>query len=42
MHVNGSVIVETAVGISLCDCGKLEEFEGYNYSFVVFCRLELK
>ena len=37
MHVNVSVTVETVGGISLFDDGKVEESEGYNYFFVVFC-----
>ena len=42
MHVNSSVTVKTVGGISLCDGGKLEESEGYNYFLVVFFVLELK
>ena len=36
MHVNNSVTVKTVGGISLCDGGKLEESEGYNYFLAVF------
>ena len=36
MHVNVSVTVKTVSGISLFGGGKLEEFEGYMYCFVVF------
>ena len=42
MHVNNSVTVKTVGGISLCDGGKLEEYEEYNYFFIVFYMLELK
>ena len=42
MQVNISIIVKTVGRISLCDGGKLEESEGYNYFFVVFYVLELK
>ena len=38
MYVN----IKTVGRISLCDGGKLEESEGYNYFFVVFYVLELK
>ena len=35
--------LKTSVGgISLCDGGKLEESEGYNYFFIVFYVLESK
>ena len=36
MHVNISVTVKTIGGISLCDGGKLEDSEGYNYFFIIF------
>ena len=36
MQVNISFTVKTFGGISLCNDGKLEESEGYNYFFVVF------
>ena len=39
MHVNFSVTVKIVGGISICDGGKLEEPEGYNYFFVVFYAL---
>ena len=42
MHVNVSVTVKTVGSISLFDRGKLEESEGDNYFFVVFCVLESK
>ena len=42
MHVNNSVTVKTVGGIALCDGGKLEESEVYNYVFVVFYVLESK
>ena len=42
MHINISVTVKTVGGISLCDGGKLEESEGYNYFFVIFYVLQLK
>ena len=43
MQVNNSVTVKAVGGISLCDGGQLEEFEGYNnYFFVVFYVLESK
>ena len=35
MHVKISVTVKTVDGMSLCDGGKLEDSEGYNYFFVV-------
>ena len=42
MHVNISVTVKTVGGISLCDGGQLEESEGHDYFFVVFCaRIEI-
>ena len=37
-----TVIVKTVGGISKCVEGKLEEFEGHNYFFVVFYVLESK
>ena len=40
MHVNNSVTIKTVGWVSLCDGVKLEESEGYNYFFVVFCVLE--
>ena len=42
MQVNNSVTIKTVGGISLCDGGKLEESERYNYFFVVFYVLESK
>ena len=41
MHVNMSVS-QNFGGISLWDGGKLEEFEGYIYFFVIFYVLESK
>ena len=42
MHVNVSVTVKTAGGVNLFDSGKLDEADGYNYFFVVFCvRIEI-
>ena len=42
MHVNISVTVKTVGEISLSDGEKLEEYEGYNYFFGVFCvRIEI-
>ena len=35
MHVNNSITVETVVGSSLCDCGKVEESE-YTITFSSF------
>ena len=42
MHINASITVKTVGGISLFDGGKLEESEGYNYFFDIFCVLESK
>ena len=42
MPVNIIITVKTVAGISLFDGKKLEESEGYSYSFVVFYVLELK
>ena len=40
MSVNNSATVKTIGGIFLCDGGKLEESERYNYFFVVLYMLE--
>ena len=40
--VNACITVKIVGGISLCNGGKLEESEGSNYFYIVFCVLESK
>ena len=39
-HVNAFVTVKPLAGFLQCNCGKLEESEGYNCFFIVSCVLE--
>ena len=42
MHVKSALQLKPVGGISLCDGGELEEYEGYCYFFVVFLCVKIE